>query len=107
MSSAVTHTIVPKERAEPLPGGVTRSDRCEIYIPGCGGVTPPLAGVEGSKRTAFLAYDFCGSLLWSGLYTSLGYLFANRIAAIAASMAGFGDILAALDVGRPYPRFNE
>ena len=42
---------MPKERAEPLPGGVTRSDRCEIYIPGCGGVTPPLAGVEGSKRT--------------------------------------------------------
>ena len=70
------------------------------FIPGLDGVTPPLAGVEGSQRTAFLAYDFCGSLLWSAFYTSLGYFFANRIAAIAASMVGFGDILAAL-IGIP------
>src|SRR3984957_19630892 len=70
------------------------------FIPGLDGVTPPLAGAEGSTRPAFLAYDFCGSLLWSGLYTGLGYLFANRIAAIAASMARFGDVLAAL-IGIP------
>jgi hypothetical protein len=48
------------------------------------------------KRSAFLAYDLCGSLLWSGFYTGLGYLFANRIAAIAVSLARFGDISAAL-----------
>jgi membrane protein DedA with SNARE-associated domain/rhodanese-related sulfurtransferase len=70
------------------------------FIPGLDAATPPLAGAEGSKRSAFLAYDFCGSLLWSGLYTGLGYLFANRIAAIAASMARFGDVLAAL-IGIP------
>lgn len=70
------------------------------FIPGLDGVTPPLAGVEGSGRRAFLAYDSCGSLLWSGLYAGLGYLFANRIAAIAASMAHFGDALAAV-IGIP------
>jgi membrane protein DedA with SNARE-associated domain len=70
------------------------------FIPGLDGVTPPLAGAEGSKRSAFLAYDLCGSLLWSGFYTGLGYLFANRIAAIATSLARFGDILAAL-IGIP------
>ena len=54
------------------------------FVPGLDGIAPPLAGVEGSTRTTFLAYDFCGSLLWSGLYASLGYLFANRIVVIAA-----------------------
>lgn len=70
------------------------------FIPGLDGVTPPLAGAEGSTRSAFLAYDSCGSLLWSGLYAGLGYLFANRIAAIAAVMARFGDLLAAV-IGIP------
>jgi membrane protein DedA with SNARE-associated domain len=28
------------------------------FIPGLDGVTPPLAGIEGSSRLAFLAYDF-------------------------------------------------
>jgi membrane protein DedA with SNARE-associated domain/rhodanese-related sulfurtransferase len=70
------------------------------FVPGLDGVTPPLAGTEGSKRSAFLGYDLCGSLLWSSLYTGLGYLFANRIAAIAASLARFGDLLAAL-IGIP------
>src|ERR1700678_3283057 len=70
------------------------------FIPGLDGVTPPLAGAEGSTRSAFLASDSCGSLLWSGLYAGLGYLFANRIAAIAAVMARFGDLLAAV-IGIP------
>ena len=70
------------------------------FIPGLDGVTPPLAGIEGSSRLAFLAYDSLGSLLWSGLYAALGYLFANRLAAIAASMARFDDVLVAV-VGIP------
>jgi membrane protein DedA with SNARE-associated domain/rhodanese-related sulfurtransferase len=70
------------------------------FIPGLDGVTPPLAGIEGSNRLAFLAYDSLGSLLWSGLYAVLGYLFASRLAVIAASMARFGDVLVAV-VGIP------
>jgi membrane protein DedA with SNARE-associated domain/rhodanese-related sulfurtransferase len=65
------------------------------FIPGLDGVTPPLAGIEGSDRSAFLAYDSVGSFLWTALYAGLGYLFANRLTLIAASMARFGAVLAA------------
>jgi membrane protein DedA with SNARE-associated domain/rhodanese-related sulfurtransferase len=65
------------------------------FIPGLDGVTPPLAGIEGSDRSAFLAYDSLGSFLWSSLYAGLGYLFANRLTLIAASTARFGAALAA------------
>jgi rhodanese-related sulfurtransferase len=65
------------------------------FIPGLDGVTPPLAGIEGSERSAFLAYDSLGSFLWTALYAGLGYLFANRLTLIAASMARFGVVLAA------------
>jgi membrane protein DedA with SNARE-associated domain len=41
------------------------------FIPGLDGVTPPLAGIEGSSRLAFLAYDSPGSLLWSVCMPSL------------------------------------
>jgi membrane protein DedA with SNARE-associated domain/rhodanese-related sulfurtransferase len=70
------------------------------FIPGLDGVTPPLAGIQGSNRLSFLAYDSLGSLLWSGLYAFLGYLFASRLAVIAALMARFGDVLVAA-VGIP------
>ena len=69
-------------------------------MPGLGAVTPPLAGIDGSSRLAFLAYDSLGSLLWSGLYVVLGYLFASRLAVIAAFIASFGDVLVAA-VGIP------
>ena len=65
------------------------------FIPGLDGVTPPLAGIEGSERIAFLAYDSLGSFLWTALYAGLGYLFANPLTLIAASMAKFGALLAA------------
>jgi membrane protein DedA with SNARE-associated domain/rhodanese-related sulfurtransferase len=65
------------------------------FIPGLDGATPPLAGIEGSGRSAFLAYDSLGSFLWTAVYAGLGYLFANRLALIAASMARFGEIFAA------------
>jgi membrane protein DedA with SNARE-associated domain/rhodanese-related sulfurtransferase len=65
------------------------------FIPGLDGVAPPLAGIEGSGRSAFLAYDSLGSFLWTAVYAGLGYLFANRLALIAASIARFGAILAA------------
>jgi len=70
------------------------------FIPGLDGVTPPLAGIEGSERSAFLAYDTLGSFLWTALYAGLGYLFANRLTLIATSMSRFGGVLAAI-IGIP------
>jgi membrane protein DedA with SNARE-associated domain/rhodanese-related sulfurtransferase len=70
------------------------------FIPGLDGVTPPLAGIEGSARSAFLTYDILGSFLWSAFYAGFGYLFANRLTLIAASMSRFGAVLAAV-IGIP------
>ena len=70
------------------------------FVPGLDGVTPPLAGIEGSERSAFLAYDSLGSFLWTASYAGLGYLFANRLTLIAASMTRFGGVLAAI-IGIP------
>jgi membrane protein DedA with SNARE-associated domain/rhodanese-related sulfurtransferase len=65
------------------------------FIPGLDGVTPPLAGIEGSARRDFLAYDSVGSFLWTALYVGLGYLFAERLTIIGASLARFGSLIAA------------
>jgi membrane protein DedA with SNARE-associated domain/rhodanese-related sulfurtransferase len=70
------------------------------FIPGLDGVTPPLAGIEGASRSAFFAYDSLGSFFWTTVYVGLGYLFANRLSMIAASMARFGAALA-IGIGIP------
>jgi hypothetical protein len=70
------------------------------FIPGLDGVTPPLAGIQGSTKSAFLAYDTLGSFLWCASYAGLGYLFANRLTLIAASMARLGAVLAVV-IGIP------
>ena len=59
---------------------------------------------EGSARSAFLAYDSGGSLLWSATYTGLGFLFADSLAVVAASPAVEGVVLtpdALIDLGTP------
>jgi membrane protein DedA with SNARE-associated domain len=65
------------------------------FIPGLDGLTPPMAGLQGSSRQDFLVYDFVGSFLWTALYVGLGYSSAERLTIIAASMARFGTAIAA------------
>jgi membrane protein DedA with SNARE-associated domain/rhodanese-related sulfurtransferase len=70
------------------------------FVPGFGGVIAPLAATEGYGRTVFLAYDALGSLLWSTTFAGLGFLFADSLAAIASSLARFGEVLT-LVIGLP------
>jgi len=49
------------------------------FFPGLDGVMPPLGGAEGVSLTGFLALDAVGSVLWSGFYVGLGYLFSNEL----------------------------
>jgi membrane protein DedA with SNARE-associated domain/rhodanese-related sulfurtransferase len=51
------------------------------FIPGLDGVMPPLGGAEGVSVAGFLAFDLVGSLLWSGFYVGLGYVFSNQVEA--------------------------
>ena len=70
------------------------------FVPGLDGITPPLAGMEGTRRGAFLAFDGVGSLFWSAAYAGLGYLFSERLSSIAASLGRVGDLIAVF-VGVP------
>jgi membrane protein DedA with SNARE-associated domain/rhodanese-related sulfurtransferase len=60
------------------------------FIPGIDGVTPPLAGAEGTVLASFLLYDACGALLWSSAYVALGFGFADRLSAAMAQLQRFG-----------------
>ena len=57
------------------------------FLPGLTTVMPPLAGVFGVRRVRFVCYEVLGVLLWSGLWTAVGYVFSDAIAAIAAHLA--------------------
>jgi len=70
------------------------------FVPGLDGITPPLAGMEGTGRGEFLAFDGVGSLLWSAAYAGLGYLFSERLSSIAVSLGRVGDVIAVF-VGVP------
>jgi membrane protein DedA with SNARE-associated domain/rhodanese-related sulfurtransferase len=60
------------------------------FIPGIDGVTPPLAGAEGTRVASFLLFDACGALLWSSAYIVLGYGFADRLSLAMAQFERFG-----------------
>jgi len=49
------------------------------FVPGMDAVMPPLAGAEAVPVAAFFALDTVGSLLWSGTYVGLGYLFSTEL----------------------------
>jgi len=63
------------------------------FLPGLTTVMPPLAGVFGVGRLRFICYEVLGVLLWSGLWTSVGYLFSDAIATIAAHLAQLERVL--------------
>jgi membrane protein DedA with SNARE-associated domain/rhodanese-related sulfurtransferase len=62
------------------------------FVVGLDAATPPLAGLSGTSRTRFIAFDAIGAALWSGVYAGLGYLFGrdlDRAAAYAARLGMF------------------
>lgn len=62
------------------------------FVVGLDAATPPLAGLSGTSRTRFIAFDAVGAALWSGVYAGLGYLLGrdlDRAAAYAARLGMF------------------
>jgi membrane protein DedA with SNARE-associated domain/rhodanese-related sulfurtransferase len=60
------------------------------FVVGLDAATPPLAGLSGTSRTRFMAFDAIGAALWSGVYAGLGYLLGkdlDRAAAYAARLS--------------------
>jgi membrane protein DedA with SNARE-associated domain/rhodanese-related sulfurtransferase len=62
------------------------------FVVGLDAATPPLAGLSGTSRTRFIAFDAIGAALWSGVYAGLGYLLGrdlDRAAVYAARLGMF------------------
>jgi membrane protein DedA with SNARE-associated domain/rhodanese-related sulfurtransferase len=49
------------------------------FVPGLDGICPPLAGMLGTSRAAFLVHDAGGASLWAGAYITCGFLFARQL----------------------------
>jgi membrane protein DedA with SNARE-associated domain/rhodanese-related sulfurtransferase len=71
------------------------------FVPGLDGLMPPLAGAEGVSFTGFLALDAVGSLLWSGFYVGVGYLFSGQLEIAVGWAKRFGTA-AGLAIGVPF-----
>ena len=63
------------------------------FVPGMSTITPPLAGMSGVTAGRFFLFDGLGSLLYSGGFILLGYIFSNEIAQVAAALAHIGGSL--------------
>jgi rhodanese-related sulfurtransferase len=62
------------------------------FVVGLDAATPPLAGLSGTSRLRFIAFDAVGAALWSGVYAGLGYLLGrdlDRAATYAARLGMF------------------
>jgi membrane protein DedA with SNARE-associated domain/rhodanese-related sulfurtransferase len=49
------------------------------FVPGLDAVMPPLSGAERVPLARFFALDAFGSILWSGCYAGLGFVFSNQL----------------------------
>jgi len=63
------------------------------FVPGLDGLMPPLAGAMNVTTLLFLIFDGVGALLWSAGYCFVGYVFADRLDVVAATLARVSGIL--------------
>ena len=63
------------------------------FIPGFNAATVPLAGMMKTPPLRFLAFDIVGVTLWSGTYTSLGYVFSHEVQQIIMYLSTLGTSL--------------
>jgi membrane protein DedA with SNARE-associated domain/rhodanese-related sulfurtransferase len=63
------------------------------FFPGLDGITPPLAGIFGTPKLSFLAYDAGGSALWAGTYIGCGFLFAEQLDKVVHHFSAFSNAI--------------
>jgi membrane protein DedA with SNARE-associated domain/rhodanese-related sulfurtransferase len=57
------------------------------FVPGLDVLTPPLAGMLNGATVPFLFFDAVGAFFWSAGYSFVGYLFADHLDVVAATLA--------------------
>jgi membrane protein DedA with SNARE-associated domain/rhodanese-related sulfurtransferase len=60
------------------------------FVVGLDAATPALAGLSGTSRIRFIAFDAIGAALWSGVYAGLGYLLGKDLDRAAAYAVRLG-----------------
>jgi membrane protein DedA with SNARE-associated domain len=60
------------------------------FLPGLTTVLPPLAGAFGVSRAQFALYDVGGSILWSGFWLGVGFLFSEVIEGVIVRISRLG-----------------
>ena len=63
------------------------------FVPGLDGICPPLAGMLGASRTAFLLHDAGGATLWAAAYISCGFIFAKRLDQVAQHLSAVATLV--------------
>jgi len=63
------------------------------FIPGFNAATVPLAGMMKTPPLRFLAFDIVGVTLWTGTYTSVGYVFSHEVQQIIMYLSRLGTSL--------------
>ena len=69
------------------------------FVPGLDGLMPPLAGMLNAASVPFLLYDAAGAIFWTAGYCFVGYLFADRLDIVAATLDRISGSLAILLAG--------
>jgi membrane protein DedA with SNARE-associated domain/rhodanese-related sulfurtransferase len=62
------------------------------FVPGLSTVAPPLVGAMGLRLGAFAILDGLGSLLWVGAAVGVGFVFAEQIERVLATLASAGTL---------------
>jgi membrane protein DedA with SNARE-associated domain/rhodanese-related sulfurtransferase len=66
------------------------------FVPGLDTICPPMAGIAGASRLAFILHDAGGAAAWAAAYITGGFYFAkelNRLAEYAATIANIVVVL--------------
>lgn len=63
------------------------------FVPGIDGLMPPVAGMLNAASVPFLLFDAAGALFWAAGYCFVGYLFADRLEIVAATLGRVSGIL--------------
>jgi membrane protein DedA with SNARE-associated domain/rhodanese-related sulfurtransferase len=62
------------------------------FIIGVDAVAAPMAGISRTSLPQFLVFDAMGAILWSSVYTALGYIFSDQLDHVAEYAAAVGKL---------------
>lgn len=62
------------------------------FVIGLDAVAAPMAGISGTDRPRFLAFDGVGAILWSSVYAALGWAFSDQLDRVASYSSKLGTL---------------